>query len=209
MNEPKKQFAKHLLACDKSPSRARQNYEKELRAMLENKLSAGGKREWLIGAIACGFGAALVAYTGVEAFRARTSEFHLPAFVGAYVLLTAAALLGVVVVLAIGVWRGGYQCATHRQVVAGIGTVYVGLTGWIFMVVSRHAPELLRNDLFVFGLVLVLYTATAWIRQRVGQAELKTREKLLEIELRVAGIAEALESKDAGLPGSRDGSHPG
>jgi hypothetical protein len=46
------------------------------------------------------------------------------------------------------------------------------------------------------GLVLLLYAATAWIRQRVGQAELKTREKLLEIELRVAGIAEALDVKN-------------
>ena len=165
--------------------------------MLENKLSAGRKRECLICAIACGLGAALATGGGVKAFRANTPEFHLPAFIGAYMLLTAAALLGIVVVLAIGVWRGRYQRATHRQVVTGIGVVYVGLTGWIFIVGSRDIPELLRNDLFVFGLVLLLYAATAWIRQSVGQAELKTREKLLEIELRLASIAEALDSKNA------------
>ncbi len=83
-------------------------------------------------------------------------------------LLTAAALLGIVVVLAIGVWRGRYQRTTHRQVVTGIGVVYIGLTGWIFIVRSRDLPELLRSDLFVFGLVLLLYAATAWIRQSVG-----------------------------------------
>ena len=83
-------------------------------------------------------------------------------------LLTAAALLGIVVVLAIGVWRGRYQRTTHRQVVTGIGVVYIGLTGWIFIVGSRDIPELLRSDLFVFGLVLLLYAATAWIRQSVG-----------------------------------------
>ncbi len=33
------------------------------------------------------------------------------------------------------------------------------------------------------------------IRQRVGQSELKTREKLPEIELRVARLADALEAR--------------
>jgi hypothetical protein len=196
MNEPKKRFAEHLLTCDESPSKARENYEKELRAMLENKLSAGGKREWLLCAICCGLGAALATGGVVEAFRAYTPEFHLPAFIGAYMLLTGATLLGIAVVLAIGVWRGRYQRVTHSQVVTGIGIVYAGLTGWIFMVGSRYTPELLRNDLFVFGLVLLLYAATAWIRQCVHQAELKTREKLLEIELRVAGIADALDARN-------------
>jgi hypothetical protein len=197
MNEPKKQFAEHLLACDKPSTSVREIYEKELRAMIRNELDASGRREWLLCAILCGLGVAVVARTGVEVFRTRTPENQLPAFVGAYMFLTAGALLAIVVVLAIGAWRGGYQRATHRRIVTGIGTAYSGLTGWIFMLGSRHAPEFFRNDLFVFGLVLLLYAATAWIRQRVSQSELATREKLLEIEWRVAGIAEMLNSKNA------------
>ena len=196
MNEPKKQFAEELLACDKSSPKARESYEKELRAMLDNKLTANTKREWSIAAILCALLVPLVTYGGVEVFRARTPEFHLPAFIAAYLFLTAAALLGIATVLAIGVWRGGYHRPTHRRVVAGIGIVYAGLSGWMFLVGSRHTPELFRDELYISGLVLLLYAATAWIRQRVGQAELKTREKLLEIELRVAGIAEALDVKN-------------
>ena len=165
MNEPKEQFAERLMACDKSPSKARERYEKELRAMLDNKFTARTRREWVIATILCTLMVALTTYVGVEALREYTPEFHFPAFVGVYLFLTAAALSAIVVVLAIGLWRGGYHRPTHRQVVAGIGILYAGLTGWIFMVGSRHIPELFRNDLFVFGLVLLLYAATAWIRQ--------------------------------------------
>jgi hypothetical protein len=197
MNEPKKEFAEQLLACDRSTPNARANYEKELRAMLDCKLNAKQRRERLVAAVVLSFCALLMGHAAFEAFRARMPGFELPAFVGAYMSLTAAALVGIVIVLAIGVWRGGYPRWLHRKLVAGIAIAYVGLTGWIFMVASSHTPELFRNDLFVFGLILALYAATAWIRQRVGQAELTTREKLLEIELRLAEIAESLPPEDA------------
>jgi hypothetical protein len=41
-----------------------------------------------------------------------------------------------------------------------------------------------------------VYAAVAWVRHRVAQAELRTAEKLLEIELRLAEIAEALQAKN-------------
>jgi hypothetical protein len=75
MNEQKKQFAEELLACDKSSSKARESYEKELRAMLDTKLTAYTKREWLIAAILCALLVPLVTYGGVEVFRAHTPEF--------------------------------------------------------------------------------------------------------------------------------------
>lgn len=192
MNEARKQFAERLLACDPSPSKVREDHERKLRIMMQHELTTGGKREWVAGAIGCTLLAAMLSHVGVEAMYAHTPEFHLPAFIGVYMFLTAAVLVSVGVILAVGVWRGGYRRALHRQVVGSIGIVYVGLTGGILMVGSRYAPEQLRNDFFVLGLVLVLYGATAWIRKRVTQSELTTREKLLEIELQVATIAESL-----------------
>jgi hypothetical protein len=196
VNEEKNQFAEQLLACEGLPSNAYENYEKELRAMLDNKLSVKQRREWLICAAVWPPLAVGLCWVAFKLFHERSPGFQWAAHVGVYMLLTAAALLGISGVLGFGVWRGGYKGHLERKILGGLGIAYVGLTGWIFMLASRHAPELFRNDLFVFGLVLLLYTATAWIRQRVGQSELKTREKLLEIELRVARIAEALDSKN-------------
>lgn len=163
--------------------------------MLENKLSAKQRREWLICTVLWPPLAIGTCYVGIQLFRQSTPEFRWLAYVGACMVLMAAALLGISVVLGVGVWLGGYQRQLDRRILAGLAIAYVGLTGWIFMLASRHAPELLRTDISVFGLVLLLYAATAWIRQRVGHAELKTREKLLEIELRVARLAETLDAR--------------
>jgi hypothetical protein len=198
MSEPRKLFAEALIACEEPHPGQREQYEKELRAMLDNKLSAAQKRTRLISAVVCALLAAFMGHAGIEAFRARTPAFHLPAFIGTYMLLTAAALCAVMMILTVTWWQGVYRRDTHGKLLALIAVVYVGLTGWIFMLAARFAPELFRDDLTVFGLVLLLYAATAWIRQRVGQAELKTREKLLEIELRLAEIAENLGAKAGG-----------
>ena len=195
MNEPKKQFAEQLLASEESTFKTSENYEKELRAMLEHTLSPKQRREWLICALCWPPLAVGLFLMAIKLFRSYTPEFQWSAYAGAYMMLTAAALLGISGVLGFGVWRGGYKHHLDRKILGGLAIGYVGLTGWIFMLASRHAPEMFRNDLFVFGLVLLLYAATAWIRQRVGQSELKTREKLLEIELRIARLADALESR--------------
>ena len=60
---------------------------------------------------------------------------------------------------------------------------------------SESWPERLREVVRVLGVVLLGYAAVAWMRQRVGQAELRSAEKLLEIELRLAEIGEALQAR--------------
>ena len=42
---------------------------------------------------------------------------------------------------------------------------------------------------------LLVFAAVTWIRQSVARAELRTAEKLLEIELRLAEMGEAVEAK--------------
>ena len=61
---------------------------------------------------------------------------------------------------------------------------------------------MLRDDVRVVGLVLLVYAAVAWVRHRVAQAEMRTAEKLLEIELRLAEIGEACaaQPRPAGPP---------
>jgi hypothetical protein len=72
------------------------------------------------------------------------------------------------------------------------------------MLAARFAPEIFRYDMLVVGGVLLLYAATAWIRHRIAQAELKTREQLLEIELSPQMIGGELPSSGkGGLPLTR------
>jgi hypothetical protein len=77
---------------------------------------------------------------------------------------------------------------------------YVGLLGWLFLYMAQYIPERLRYDVGVLGLVLLVYAAVAWMRHRIAQAEMRTAEKLLEIELRLAEISEAVEKGRGGAP---------
>jgi hypothetical protein len=69
------------------------------------------------------------------------------------------------------------------------------MVGWIIMLMAAYLPESLQDDVRILGLVLLLYAAVAWVRHRVGQAEMRTAEKLLEVEPRLAQLCEALERR--------------
>src|SRR5207253_3178506 len=92
-------------------------------------------------------------------------------------------------------WKGVLSRRTSNQWAAGAGVAYVGLLGCLFLLMGQSLPEMLRDVVRVFGIVLLVYAAVAWMRHRVEQAELRTAEKLLEIELRLAEVAEALEGR--------------
>src|ERR1700682_3920845 len=86
--------------------------------------------------------------------------------------------------------KGVFNQRNYREWAAGAGVTYAGLLGSLFLLLSRYLPEMLRDSVQVFGLVLLLYAAVAWVRHRIAQAEMRTAEKLLEIELRLAEIGE-------------------
>jgi len=87
-------------------------------------------------------------------------------------------------------WKGVFNQRNYRGWAAGTGVTYAGLLGSLFLLLCRYLPEMLRDSVQVFALVLLLYAAVAWVRHRIAQAEMRTAEKLLEIELRLAEIGE-------------------
>src|SRR5262249_56970970 len=87
-------------------------------------------------------------------------------------------------------WKGVFNQRNYRGWAAGAGVTYAGLLGCLFLLLCRYLPEMLRDSVQVFGLVLLLYAAVACVRHRIAQAEMRTAEELLEIELRLAAIGE-------------------
>lgn len=191
MNESKKRFIDQLLAADPPSGDARRRYEKEVRAMLEKTLTPRQRVERL--------GAALVMVLSAAAIGSGAlvlpPELDAGKYLSASLLVTAFALLAIAGILFHGSWRGVVNQHMSRVWAAGVGIVYVGLLGWLFLLMARFMPELLRDDVRVFGLVLLVYAAVAWMRHRVAQAESRTAERLLEIELRIAEIGEALAAR--------------
>lgn len=112
-------------------------------------------------------------------------------YIVAYLWVTVAACVLVAWPMLRGFWGGAVRRPGANGWMAAVGIAYVGLVGWLMMLMARAVPEPLQDDARVFGLVLLVYAAVAWVRHRIAQAELKTAEKLLEIELRLADLAAA------------------
>jgi hypothetical protein len=190
MNDPKPSFTERLVAADRPMPDARQRYEKELKAMFEKSLSPRQRGAYLLGSA---FLLAIAGFFGLTASFAPELKGEFFPYIMAYFVMTAVASLAAAYMLGRGFWSGSVR--RNGIAVVGIGVIYLGLLGWIFMLMARHIPELLRDDVRVFGLVLLIYAAVAWVRHRIAQAELVTNQKMLELELRLAEIGETVKGK--------------
>ena len=189
MSEPRKQFTDHLIAADPPADAARGRYEKEVRAMLELTLSPRERGGYLLGAVAM---LGLAGLMGLAVASAKPPDNPVIPYVVAYFGVTAAACALAAWPMFRGFWGGVVRRPGANAWAAGVGIAYVGLVGWMMMLMAKVVPDPLRDDTRVFGLVLLMYAAVAWVRHRIAQAELKTAEKLLEIELRLADLGEAV-----------------
>jgi hypothetical protein len=186
MNEPKTRFADRLIAAD--PPTTHDRYQKEVRRMLDKALTPRVRGLYLGGTL---LALAAAGFYGWLATQAVPGEDY-ARFVLGYAVITAAALVFVAGVYFTAFWRGEISRRMRQRGWAGVGVVYVGLIGWLIAAQARMAPEPFREEVRILGLMLVLFAAVSWIRHRVNRAEMNTAEKLLEIELRLAEVAEQI-----------------
>jgi hypothetical protein len=197
MNSSKKQFVEQLLAADRPSPDLRRHYEKEVHAMLEKSIGPRQRGLCLVAAVLLGLLGVNWSLAGLGALatavgRKDTPVDLVPVFLilAFCILATGLALLLVAGMLLRAYWKGVFNLRNYRGWAAGAGIPYAGLLGCLFLLLCRHLPETLRDSVQVSGLVLLLYAAVAWVRHRIAQAEMRTAEKLLEIELRLAEIGE-------------------
>ena len=197
MNDSKKQFVEQLLAADRPSPDLRRHYEKEVHAMLEKSIGPRQRGLCLVAAVLLGLLGVFWSLTGVGTLATAVGRTDTPGephpahlIIALCVLATGLALLPVAGMLLRAYWKGGFNQRNYRGWAAGAGVTYAGLLGCLFLLLCRYLPEMLRDSVQVVGLVLLLYAAVAWVRHRIAQAEMRTAEKLLEIELRLAEIGE-------------------
>jgi hypothetical protein len=202
MNESKKRFVEQLLAADPPSPDARGRYEKEVRAMLEKTISPRQRGLYLIAAVLSGLLGAYLSLIGLGALitaAGRTAPLVEPGpaslLLVLCILATGLALLLVAGMLFRTYWKGAFNQLSYREWAAGAGVIYVGSVGVLFLLLGRYFPELLRDSVQALGLILLLYAAVAWVRHRIAQAEMRTAEKLLEIELHLAEIGEVTKAR--------------
>jgi hypothetical protein len=187
MNAPNEDFREKLLAAEKTSPAYREKYERELRALLDQKVTGFGKWAaiwWL--ALGIGFAVlfgALAVMAPSELHWIARASFALGSVFGA----AWAVLWGTIL------RRGGLNLRTHPNVMAGLGWGLGISSTTLFMLGAWQLPDRTAGLLMVVnGLVFLLVAAVGMIHNRIERAELRTREKLLEMECRLAEIAEKL-----------------
>ncbi len=88
-------------------------------------------------------------------------------------------------------WRGSLELRIDARRIAVMVWVFTVVTMVFFLMAGMSAEDrLLGLMLIANGLAFLIGAGVYWITYRIEQAELNTREKLLQLELRLAELQE-------------------
>jgi hypothetical protein len=185
MSEANRAFRQRLLKAEPVTPALKERYHKELQAMFEKQLGGPGRWIWLGSAI-LGLGFAVL--FGTLAVVA-PAEFPWWGRLG----FAVGALFGVGWLwLGLRVFRrGSLHLKYDTGAATGMSWVFVVLMVTLAMVFAPEDLVGLRMILSTF--VFLVMGAVFLIRHVIEQSELKTREKLLEIEYRLAELTESIK----------------
>lgn len=190
MNRRDKTFRDRLLDVEKPSSNYREKYEKELLAMVEKKLTGWTKLAHIIGLL-MGLG-----FAGLFGTLAVTVPREFPLW-GRFIWALGA-VFGLIIVVC-GAWtlkKGTVNLKKDEMGSAGLAWGYIVIAGSIALAFSGSLPNPLSGIRMLVSLLFFLVMAAVFMtRAFVRCSELNTREKLLEIEYRLAELAEKLEGK--------------
>lgn len=178
-------FRDRLLESEPVNFDLQESYHREIENMFERKLTPVRKSA-LVVTIVFGLGSAALC-----GFLALTEAGLPPLARGG---LSTGMVFGVAwaVVAFVIVRRGAINLKTHAHWMASMVWVFTLLMVIFFLLVATSIDDQLKGLLMVAnGLVFLICAAVYWISHKIDDARLSTREKLLELELRVAELAEA------------------
>ena len=187
MNKP---FRDQLIESEPINPTFKEKYEREVKAMLEIKMSKFFRWSYFAGGI---LALGLIAFFTYGALFFKDIQLVHP-FWGRIVFAIGAIFsLGWAGLMLWIVKTGVFHLKKHPSAMAGLAWVGIVFMTTIFLVVAAGNPDSTQSVFLVVASSLFLICAAAGlILTRVGLAELNTRERLLKIELRVAELAETI-----------------
>lgn len=190
MNKSEKTLRDKLVDMEKPNANYREEYEKEVRAMFEKKLT-GLTRTWAIVGLIMGLGF-FILFGSLAVIVPR--EFPLwGRFIWALGAVFGLGFAG------LETWvlkKGAVNLKTDNMAMAGLGWAFVVIVASIILVFSASFPDPMKGvRALVAVLIFLVLAAVGLLKAFIQRSELNTREKLLEIEYRIAELAEKTEGK--------------
>lgn len=195
-------FRERLFKLDHVTPALKERYDQEVHAMLQKQITGARRWVWLGSAVVCVVIAVLLGILAI------LSPPEVPPLARIGVAVGALFSLGFAV-LGLRIWRrGSIDLKGDTAVYNGLIWVFVVLLITLLMVIAPDSIIGLR--MILSGLAFLVMGAVFLIRHVIEQSELKTREKLLEIEYQLAELAETARlGAPSGLKGTTTGPEQG
>lgn len=190
MSRTKQSFRNQLLDMESTNPTLQERYESEVEAMIEKQLVGREKAGHILGLVLglgflIGFGnVAIFMSDGLPLF-ARASFILGSLFGGAFAAME-------VVILR----KGTINLKTDSMAAAGAVWGFVVIIMTIFLLNADKFPDPTR--MLAAMIIFEIMAGLQLLKAIVERSEVKTQEKLLEIEYQIAALAEKLESNETG-----------
>ncbi len=188
MKDERPGLGEGLVALERMSPAIRQKYDTEMKKMFEKTISplqrTGMIAVVIVLAIQMGFFGYAVVRFDMLPLLARLGFVAGILFSGAFMAVMISALK-----------KGSYNLRTYPNAVTGITWVFLVIFITLIMLLSGKVEPLKGIQMVVNTTVFFIMGVVFLLKNTVEQAELKTREKLLDIECRLADIAEKLNTK--------------
>jgi hypothetical protein len=191
MNELDKNFRERLLQAEQLNPSYKAEYEKEVHAMIEKRLT--GITKWAhIWGLIMGLGFAVIFGTLAVIVPKEFPLWARAVFaMGAVFGLATAVLEGSILK------KGTFNLRKDNMAMAGLGWGFVVIVATLALVFTGNLRD---RTVGIWMLVSVLFyevaAASMLLRAVIERSELNIREKLLEIEYRLAEIADGMVKKE-------------
>ena len=191
MNNIGTEFRNRLVAMEQTTPSLEENYRKEIKAMYEKKLTRPMKLSWIgsgilgIGFVVLGGTMAIIAPEGFP--------------IVSRLMFVAGAVFGLAwaIMAAAIVKRGSINFKSHGKAAAGVPWCFIVLLTTVTLVQAANHPDRIVGVYRICAMLPFLIMGSIFmINYQIEKSELKTNEKLLEIELRLAELAKKLEGKE-------------
>lgn len=187
MSKEHQTFRDRLLESEPVTLALKAHYEKEVQAMFNKPLVGVRRWSYLFSAV---LGGSLAVVFGAAALLAPPEfpTFARVGFVAAVIFSVGWAVLGVRTFL-----RGSINLKTDAAIYYGMAWAFPLFMLTLFMVFAPN--DLVGLRMITNGIVFLIMGAAFLLRGVIERSELKTREKLLEIEYRLAEMEELLKAR--------------
>jgi hypothetical protein len=184
MIHDKASIADRLLAVEPLSSNARQQIQQELHSMFIRELTTTRR-------VVFGIVAIVALTTALVCASLAVTEPTLPAL--PRIGLSVGTLFGLAwaVVAARICWRGVLDVKLDARRIAAMVWVFTVLMMVFFLMAGMTAKDRMLGLMMIAnGLAFLIGAGVYWITYRIEEAELNTREKLLQLELWLAELSE-------------------